>query len=77
MLIEDIQEPVQGETKTKKKKTLKKRKTVKTSTPKNLVKLYKKKGDIALKSFTEAELSLMIRYANKMYYCNKYGILKC
>ena len=74
VLLEDIK-PVQGETKTKKKKTLKKRKTVKTSTPQNLIKLYKKKGDIALKSFTEAELSTMIRYANKMYYCNNESIM--
>ena len=75
VLLEDVAEPVQGETKTKKKKTLKKRKTVKTSTPQNLVRLYKKRGDVALKSFSEAELSSMIRHANEMYYCNNSSVM--
>ena len=76
VLVEDSPpQSVQGETKTKKKKTLKKRKTVKTSTPENLVRLYKKKGDVALKSFSEEELSLMIRHANKMYYCNSNSVM--
>ena len=58
--------------------TKSKRKTLKTAKKNSsieLIKLYKKKGDIALKSFTELELSGIIRYANEKYYCNNKSVM--
>ena len=57
------------------KKILKKIKILKASQGKKLIDLYKKNGDTALKTFDESQLSTMIRYANKMYYCNDKSIL--
>ena len=79
VLLEDMPKE---ETKTKvkktvkkKKKTLKKVKIYKGNVNEKLITLYKKKGDTALKAFTEAELSSMIRYANEKYYCNNKSVM--
>ena len=76
VLVDESTEEV-GETKTrvrKKKKTLKNIKIVSDNSVEN-IKLYKKRGDIALKSFSESQLSDMIRYANNSYYCNNKSVM--